>query len=53
MPHRLSVVVHFPDKVQKKTVEKLTREKFVKVGSRQEALQTIFSALLDVFDLPI
>jgi hypothetical protein len=34
-------------------VEKLTREEFAEMGSRQEAPQTIFSALLDIFYLPI
>jgi hypothetical protein len=35
------------------TVEKLTREKFAEIEWRQEALQTIFSALLNIFYLPI
>ena len=35
------------------TVEKLIRERFAEIGSRQEALQTIFSALIDIFHLPI
>jgi hypothetical protein len=34
-------------------VEKLTREKFAEIGSRQGALQTIFSTVLDIFCLLI
>jgi hypothetical protein len=35
------------------TVEKLAHSEFEKIGSRQEALQTIFSSLLDIFYRPI
>jgi hypothetical protein len=34
-------------------VEKLARHEFAKIASRQEALQTIFSSLLDIFYHPI
>jgi hypothetical protein len=34
-------------------VEKLADSEFVKTGSRQEALQTIFPNLLDIFYHPI
>ena len=34
-------------------VEKLAHSKFEKIGSRQEALQTIFLSLLDIFYRPI
>ena len=34
-------------------VEKLAHSEFVKIGSRQEALQTIFPSLLDIFYHPI
>jgi hypothetical protein len=34
-------------------VEKLTHKEFAEIGSRQEALQTIFSGLLDIFYPPI
>jgi hypothetical protein len=34
-------------------VEKLSRRKFAEIASRQEALQTIFSSLLDIFYHPI
>jgi len=34
-------------------VEKLAHSKFAKIGSRQEALQTIFPSLLDIFYHPI
>jgi hypothetical protein len=34
-------------------VEKLAHSEFEKIGSRQEALQTIFSSLLDIFYHPI
>jgi len=30
-------------------VEKLAHSEFAKIGSRQEALQTIFTSLLDIF----
>jgi hypothetical protein len=30
-------------------VEKLAHSEFAKIGSRQEALQTIFPSLLDIF----
>jgi hypothetical protein len=34
-------------------VEKLAHSEFAKIGSRQEALQTIFPSLLDIFYHPI
>jgi hypothetical protein len=34
-------------------VEKLAYSEFAEIGSRQEALQTIFSSLLDIFYHPI
>jgi hypothetical protein len=34
-------------------VEKLAQSEFAKIGSRQEALQTIFLSLLDIFYRPI
>jgi len=34
-------------------VEKLAHSEFAKIGSRQEALQTIFLSLLDIFYHPI
>jgi hypothetical protein len=34
-------------------VEKLAHSEFAKIGSRQEALQTIFLNLLDIFYRPI
>jgi len=34
-------------------VEKLAYLEFAKIGSRQEALQTIFPSLLDIFYHPI
>jgi hypothetical protein len=34
-------------------VEKLAHSEFPKIGSRQEALQTIFLSLLDIFYRPI
>jgi hypothetical protein len=34
-------------------VEKLAQLEFAKIGSRQEALQTIFPSLLDIFYHPI
>ncbi|MFY9731921.1 MAG: hypothetical protein WAK24_15050, partial [Candidatus Acidiferrales bacterium] len=34
-------------------VEKLARSEFAKIRSRQEALQTIFPSLLDIFHHPI
>jgi hypothetical protein len=34
-------------------VEKLAQLEFAKTGSRQEALQTIFLSLLDIFYRPI
>jgi hypothetical protein len=34
-------------------VEKLAYSEFAKIGSRQEALQTIFPSLLDIFYHPI
>ena len=34
-------------------VEKLVHSEFAKTGSHQEALQTIFSSLLDIFYHPI
>jgi hypothetical protein len=34
-------------------VEKLTHQEFAEIGSRQDALQTIFSGLLDIFYRPI
>jgi hypothetical protein len=34
-------------------VEKLARHEFAEIASRQEALQTIFSSLLDIFYHPI
>jgi hypothetical protein len=34
-------------------VEKLAQLEFAKIGSRQEALQTIFLSLLDIFYRPI
>jgi hypothetical protein len=34
-------------------VEKLAHSEFEKIGSRQEALQTIFLSLLDIFYRPI
>ena len=34
-------------------VEKLAHAEFAKIGSRQEALQTIFPSLLDIFYNPI
>jgi hypothetical protein len=34
-------------------VEKLAHSEFAKIGSRQEALQTIFPTLLDIFYHPI
>jgi hypothetical protein len=34
-------------------VEKLSHSEFAKSGSRQEALQTIFPSLLDIFYRPI
>jgi hypothetical protein len=33
-------------------VEKLAHSEFTKIGSRQEALQTIFPSLLDIFYHP-
>jgi hypothetical protein len=34
-------------------VEKLALHEFAEIASRQEALQTIFPSLLDIFDHPI
>jgi hypothetical protein len=34
-------------------VEKLAHSEFAKIGSRQEALQTIFLSVLDIFYHPI
>jgi hypothetical protein len=34
-------------------VEKLARHEFAEIASRQEALQTIFPSLLDIFYHPI
>jgi hypothetical protein len=34
-------------------VEKLAHSEFAKIGSRQEALQTVFPSLLDIFYRPI
>jgi hypothetical protein len=34
-------------------VEKLAHSEFAKIGSRQEALQTILPSLLDIFYHPI
>ena len=34
-------------------VEKLAHSEFAEIGSRQEALQTIFPSLLDIFYHPI
>jgi hypothetical protein len=34
-------------------VEKLAHSEFAKIGSRQEALQTIFLSLVDIFYHPI
>jgi hypothetical protein len=34
-------------------VEKIARSEFAKIGPRQEALQTIFPSLLDIFYHPI
>jgi hypothetical protein len=35
------------------TVEKLAHSEFAEIGSRQEALQTIFPSLVDIFYHPI